>query len=116
MPAATIEIKSAGTPDQTKSFADKGRAEVVNLGGREVTRGTFEPGWKWSDHTKPIAKTDSCQVAHYGYCVQGTMAGTMDDGTEMQIKAGDFIAVPPGHDMWVEGDEACVLIDFPGVG
>ena len=27
---------------------------------------TFEPGWQWSKHVKPIAKTDSCQAAHMG--------------------------------------------------
>src|SRR5256885_1619340 len=27
------------------------------------------PGWKWSESVKPIAGTDSCQVAHMGYQV-----------------------------------------------
>lgn len=110
--ATTAEVKHAGTPDETRPFTDKGKAEVVNLGGREVIRGTFEPGWRWSDHVKPIAKTDSCQVAHYGYCVQGTMKVKMDGGEEMTVSGGDFVTIPPGHDAWIEGDEDCVFIDF----
>lgn len=113
---ATSEVKNAGTPDETRPFADKGKAEVVNIGGREVIRGTFEPGWRWSDHVKPIAKTESCQAAHYGYCVQGTMRVRMDGGEEMTVSAGDFATIPPGHDAWIEGDEACVFIDFGEIG
>ena len=114
--ATTIEAKSISSPDEVRPFADKGKAEVVNIGGREVIRGTFEPGWKWSDHVKPIAQTESCQAAHFGFCQSGRMKVRMDDGAEAEIKAGDFVAIPPGHDAWIEGDEQCVLIDFGEVG
>ena len=38
-----------------------------------VGRATFEPGWQWSKHVKPIAGTDSCQSAHMGYFISGRM-------------------------------------------
>ena len=114
--ATTIEAKSITSPDEVRPFADKGKAEVVNIGGREVIRGTFEPGWKWSDHVKPIAQTESCQAAHFGFCQSGRMKVRMDDGAEAEIKAGDFLAIPPGHDAWIEGDEPCIMIDFGAIG
>lgn len=29
----------------------------------------------------------------------------MDDGTEVELGAGDLFYVPPSHDSWVVGDE-----------
>ena len=62
---AGIEVKSLDAPDETRPFADKGQAEVVNMESGAVMRGTFEPGWRWSDHVKPIAQTDSCESPHF---------------------------------------------------
>ena len=74
--------------------------------------GVFEPGWKWSVNVKPIAGTDSCQVSHVGYCLSGRMTIFMDDGTTAEITAGQAVAIPPGHDAEVTGDEECVFVDF----
>jgi hypothetical protein len=46
------------------------------------------------------------------YMVSGRMGIRMDDGTEGEAGAGDVVRVEPGHDAWVVGDEAAVLIDF----
>ncbi len=112
---ASIQDKNLDTPDETREFVDKGKMDVVNLGG-EVTvgRGIFEPGWKWSEHVKPIAQTDSCQVAHVGYVVCGRMKVVMDDGTERELGPNDAAVIPPGHDAWIEGDEPCVWLEFGG--
>jgi hypothetical protein len=77
-----------------------------------VGRGVFEPGWRWSQHVKPIAGTDSCQTAHLGYVVSGRMHIVMDDGGESECGPGDAVHIAPGHDAWIVGDEACVFIDF----
>jgi len=109
---ASIEVKQFDAPDETRPFEGHGRVDAVNVGGRTVGRGTFEPGWRWSQDVKPIAGTDSCQVSHLGYCVSGRMRVTMDDGTATEIGPGDVVAIPPGHDAEIVGDEACVLLDF----
>jgi hypothetical protein len=57
-----VEVRSFNSPDETRPFEGNGQAEVVNLGSHTVGRGTFEPGWRWSDNVKPIAKTDSGQA------------------------------------------------------
>ena len=113
---AGIEVKSFDSPDETRPFEGKGQAEVVNLAGQPVARGVFEPGWKWSTNVKPIAETDSCEVAHLGYCISGRMKIYMDDGSEVEIGPGDVMAIPPGHDAEVVGDEPYVGVDFGEFG
>ena len=109
---AGIESKSFDSPDETRPFAGKGQMDVVNLAGLSVGRGTFEPGWRWSENVKPIAGTDSCQALHLGYIVSGRMRVVMNDGTEAEAGPGEVVHIEPGHDAWIVGDEACVFLDF----
>ena len=107
--------KSLNQPDETRPIPNgKGKVEVVNLGGATVMRATFEPGWKWSEHVKPIAQTESCQVAHTGYIVSGRLHVRMDDGTEVEMGPGEASITPAGHDAWVVGDEPVIFLDFAG--
>ena len=109
---AGMELKSLNSPDETRPFVDKGQAAVVNIGGGAVMRGTFEPGWRWSEHVKPIAGTHSCQSPHFLYMLSGRMKIVMDDGTEGEAGPGDVVRIEPGHDAWIVGDETCEVIDF----
>ena len=107
--------KSIDSPEETRPFQDgKGHLDLVSLQGAPVGRATFEPGWQWSKHVKPIAGTDSCEAAHTGYFISGRMKVVMDDGEEMEFGPGDFMRAAPGHDAWVVGDEPCVVIDWDG--
>ena len=55
-----LERKSFDKPDETRAFGNgKGKLEVVTLGDHTFGRGVFEPGWRWSEHVKPIAGTPS---------------------------------------------------------
>jgi mannose-6-phosphate isomerase-like protein (cupin superfamily) len=110
------EVKNFDSPDETRPFEGKGHAEIVNVGGKTIGKAVFEPGWRWSENVKPIAKTDSCQSHHLGYCLSGAMTIYMEDGTELEIGPGDVFEIPPGHDAAVTGDEPCVNIDFGGFG
>jgi hypothetical protein len=40
--------------------------DIITLGDFTLGKGTFKPGWRWSEDVKPIAGTDSCQVLHTG--------------------------------------------------
>ena len=110
-----LERKTFDAPDETRPLADKGHVKLVNIGGGTVGRVTFEPGWRWSEHVKPIAGTESCQMAHLGYVLTGRQGVRMDDGTESEFGPGDVIYIPAGHDGWVIGDEPSVVIDFSGM-
>jgi len=108
---ASVEKRNIDSPDETRPFKANGHADVVTLGDFTLGRGTFEPGWKWSNDVKPVAGTDSCQVRHAGIVASGQMTVRSDDGTETTVGPGDVFVMEPGHDAWVEGDEACVLYD-----
>ena len=105
--------KNFKTPDEVRELP-KMRVELLDLNGKKIMKGTYEPGWKWSEHMKPTIKTDSCQVHHEIYMISGKMMVQMNDGTQKEAKAGDAVILPPGHNAWVVGNEPVVLIDFTG--
>jgi hypothetical protein len=107
------EVASLNKPKETRAF-DLGKLEVVEIGGGTVGRLTIEPGWRWSKDVKPIAKTEWCEAPHFQYQVSGTLHVVMADGEEFDCVAGDVSLLPSGHDAWVVGDEAVVLIDWNG--
>jgi quercetin dioxygenase-like cupin family protein len=113
---SSFESKRFDSPDEKRPFQDeKGEVRIVNIGDGVVGLATFEPGWKWSDHVKPIVGSESCQMAHFGYVLSGRQVLRMDDGAEFEIKPGDVVSIPAGHDGWIVGDEPCVVIDFAGM-
>src|SRR5260370_35239868 len=88
--------KSLDSPEETRPFeGGTGQLQLVNMDGGAVGRATFQPGWKWSEHVKPIAKTDSCQGAHLGYFVSGRMKVVMDEGEEMEDGPGVCAVMAP---------------------
>ena len=109
-----MEGKSFNNPDEVRTF-DKGKLELINIGGRTVGRATFQPGWRWSQSVKPLVNTKSCEAPHFQYHVSGTLRVRMDDGTEKDFKAGDVSLLEAGHDGWVVGDEPVVVVDFQGM-
>jgi len=115
--SAGMVRRSFNRPDEVRPFEKgSGQLELINSNGGPVGRATFRPGWRWSEHVKPIAGTDSCEAPHVGYFVAGRMRVVMDDGQEMEFGTGDFAVIPPGHDAWIVGDEDCVVIDWQGFG
>jgi len=110
---AKAEAKNVGKPDETRTF-ERGRMELLNIGGGIVGKATFEPGWHWSEHVKPIAKTELCEAPHFMYQISGRMRVKMADGQEFEMGPGDVAVLPSGHDAWVIGDEAVVAIDWQG--
>jgi hypothetical protein len=101
-------------PHEVREFP-KGKLELITINGVTFGRATFNPGWKWSTHVRPIAGTNTCQAAHLGVQLSGTMHLKMDDGTEMDIGPGQVVNIPPGHDGWVVGNEPVVFIDITGM-
>jgi hypothetical protein len=108
---ASIEAKSLDKPDETRR-PDKTTIDVVTLGNAKAARFTFQPGWKWSDCIKPVAGTESCEVAHLGYVMSGRLHVAHNDGTEGDVGPGDAYRIEPGHDAWVIGDEPLVGLEF----
>ena len=107
---AKLEVKSHSNPDEVRS-PEKTRVEIVRLDGFTFGRFQLEPGWRWSQCIKPIAKTDRCEVSHAGHAVSGSITVQLTDGTKKTISSGDSYAIPPGHEAWVEGNEPFVAIE-----
>jgi uncharacterized RmlC-like cupin family protein len=111
-----VVLKRFDQPDEVREF-EKGKFELVSLGGMTIGRATYQPGWKWSEHVgKPLGQTH-CQVEHVGLVVSGCATAAMADGTVYQMRAGNLFYIPPGppgHDSWVVGDEPYVSLHFIG--
>ena len=110
---ARAEQKTFGAPDETRPF-ERGKVELLNIGGGVVGRLTLEPGWRWSEHVKPMAGTEWCEAPHFQYHVSGRLHVVMADGSEFDLGPGDVSALPSGHDAWVVGDEPVVVVDWFG--
>ncbi len=111
--AQVTEHRSFTAADEVRQFPN-GRAEIVKIGGSEIGRLVFEPGWRWSTDVKPIAGTESCTAPHFQYHISGRLAIRTDDGTELVAGPGDVTSLPSGHDAWVVGDEPVVVVDWFG--
>jgi len=110
---ASYEHKDLKSPDETRTF-EKGRLDLINIGGGTVGRLTLQPGWRWSKHVKPIAGTEWCEAPHFQYHLSGRLHVLMADGTEFEVGPGEVSLLPSGHDAWVVGNEPVVLIDWAG--
>ena len=100
-------------PDEVRNF-EKGRLELIHTPTGAVGRMVLSPGWRWSQHVRPIVGTELCQEAHTGYQISGRLRIQLADGTTFDAEPGQVGSVPPGHDAWVVGDETVVLLDWAG--
>ena len=106
-----VILKRFEKPDEVRTF-DKGKFEIVHVGGMTIGRATYEPGWRWSTH---VGQANTlCMVEHVGLVVSGCSTAAMDNGDVIEMKAGDLFYVPPGHDSWVVGNEPYVSLHFMG--
>jgi quercetin dioxygenase-like cupin family protein len=109
-----VILKSFEKPDEVRVM-EKGKFELVNLGGMTIGRATYEPGWKWSEHVGPGVGVTRCPVEHVGLVISGSATVAFDDGRVIELKAGELFHVPPvSHDSWVIGNEAYVSLHFLG--
>ena len=109
-----MQRKTLNAPDEVRTF-DRGKLELAKVGTVTFGRGTLQPGWKWSESVKPLAKTEYCEAPHIQYHVSGRLKVRMVDGSEAEFGPGDVGVVPSGHDAWVVGDEPVVVVDISGM-
>jgi hypothetical protein len=108
---AGVQSRGFDSPDETRT-PEKSRIHVVKLGDMSVARFSFEPGWRWSECIKPVVGTESCQARHVGVVQSGRLGVRHDDGSEVELGAGEAYVIEPGHDAWVIGDEPFVGFEF----
>jgi quercetin dioxygenase-like cupin family protein len=109
-----VILKRFESPDETR-LMEKGKFEVVRLGGLTIGRATYEPGWRWSLHVGPALGQARCPLEHVGLVLSGVATAAFDDGRVVELRAGDLFHIPPvPHDSWVVGDEPYVSLHFLG--
>lgn len=116
MNATEVEVilKGFESPDETRVM-EKGKFEIVKIGGMTIGRATYEPGWKWSEHVGPGGGATRCPLEHVGLVLSGSATVAFDDGRVIELKPGNFFYVPPvPHDSWVIGDEPYISLHFLG--
>jgi hypothetical protein len=85
--------------------------DVVRAGEGRVKRSIYPPGFRWSRDMGPATGADRCRFAHVGFLARGTVAGEYADGCTFEFSAPAAVVIEPGHDAWVVGEEAAVLIE-----
>jgi hypothetical protein len=108
-----VILKRFEEPDEVRTF-EKGKFEIVKIGGMTLGRATYDPGWRWSEHVGKAIGKKSCEVEHVGLVARGRATAAMDDGRVFEMKAGDIFYIAPGHDSWVIGDEPYVSLHLMG--
>jgi quercetin dioxygenase-like cupin family protein len=109
-----VILRRFESPDETRVM-EKGKFEVVHIGGLTIGRATYEPGWKWSEHVGPGVGATRCAVAHVGLVLSGTATAALEDGHVFELRAGELFHIPEvPHDSWVVGDERYVSLHFLG--
>lgn len=109
-----VILKRFEKPDEVRTF-EKGRFELVTLGGMTIGRATYQPGWKWSEHVGRASGETHCRVEHFGMVVAGCATAAMADGKVIEMRAGDVFYIPAEpHDSWVVGEEPYVSLHFLG--
>jgi hypothetical protein len=83
--SAQAEQKTFGCPDETRTF-ERGTLDLLRIAGAEIGRLTLQPGWRWSEHVRPLAGTELCEAPHFQYHMSGTLHVVMADGTEFDAK------------------------------
>lgn len=113
-PPIEIILRRFETPDEVRRF-DKGKLELVTIGGQTLGRATYEPGWKWSLHVGPGVGASRCHVEHLGLVLAGHATAAFDDGRVYDLTAGTLFYIPPEpHDSWVVGDAPYVSLHLLG--
>src|SRR4029450_6355885 len=115
-----VILRQFDFPDETRVM-EKGKFEVVHIGGLSIGRATYEPGWRWSEHVGPTVGAKRCTVAHVGLVVSGRATGALEGGRAreygrvLDLRAGELFYIPQlPHDSWVVGSEPYVSLHFVG--
>jgi len=108
-----IERKSLNAPDEIRELPMMSLA-LLRVGSLTVGYGQVQPGWRWSTHMRKETDEPLCQIHHLQLMLSGRFAIQMDDGEYAEIGPNEVFDVPPGHDVWVLGDEPVAVVDFLG--
>jgi hypothetical protein len=86
--------------------------DAVRTGAARVKRVIYPAGFRWSKDIRPIVGTQLCEHAHVGFLARGHIGIQYADGCVLDLQAPSALAIAPGHEGWVVGEEPAVVIEF----
>jgi class 3 adenylate cyclase len=108
-----IFIRNFRDADERVAF-DHGHLDLVKLSSLALGWEVLEPGWRWSEHVRPIVGTDRCEFHHVSIVLEGRVGFETRDGEQVEAGPGDVLDISPGHHSWVVGDMAAVIMNVQG--
>jgi len=105
------EIRDFGEPDDVLETPRR-VAKILRLKDGDATLTRIEPGWSFRQDFQAHAGTQWCEIDHFEYVISGHLSVTTSSGEKYEVKAGDVMAMPPGHEGHVLGDEPFVTISL----
>ena len=109
---ATADALTAPLKGAVRRKVGHVQLEVGPAGAARVKRMIYPVGFRWSVDMKLVVGTDLCMHAHVGFLARGRFHVEYADGCTLECKAPQIVAIDPGHDGWVVGNEPAVLIEF----
>lgn len=109
-------VKRFDEPERVLVFA-YGRLEVLTVGGQVVGKGSYEPGWRWSQSASRTTPLRGALPPCVGAVLSGRTKVRLGQGVEVDLTPGDFFhaTVSPAFDMWVVGYRPCEILYLSGV-
>lgn len=109
-----LTIKRFETPETVLVFA-QGRLELFSLGGMMLAKGSYAPGWRWSQAVSPPRRTGFGPGKHSGIVLSGRVRIRMPRGVEADLTPGDFFHVETDYESWVVGYRPCEILYVEGI-
>jgi hypothetical protein len=110
--ASAVDALIAPVKGATRRDFGHVQLEVGRAGSARVKRMIYPVGFHWAVDMKPVVGTELCMHAHVGFLARGEIHIEYADGCIVEHKAPQIVAIEPGHDGWVVGNEPVVLIEF----
>lgn len=106
-------VKRFDAPDRVVTV-DHGRLEVITLGALVIGRGSYAPGWRWSQTTRVPAHGERAPD-HLGVVLSGRAKVVIEGTEEIDLTPGDFFHIATEFDSWVVGQRPCEILYIKGV-
>ena len=106
-------VRRFDAPDRVVTV-DHGRLEVIMVGELLIGRGSYAPGWKWSQvaHVPSHAERPP---DHLGVVLSGRAKVVLEGAEEIDLTPGDFFHIATEFDSWVVGHRPCEVLYVSGV-
>ena len=109
----TSVIRRFDAPDRVVAV-DHGQLEVITVGALVIARGSYRPGWRWSQ-TAQVQSHGERPPDHVGVVLSGRAKVVIEGAEEIDLTPGDFFHLATEFDGWVVGHRPCEVLYINGV-